>query len=98
MKKLIMILSVSTLIVSCGTSPNCQDETNGVVLTEQETALEKEGQEVLDLYTMQDSIGENLYKWGDKWVPESKLDSLIALETTEVLDSLHDEMDKSMED
>ena len=45
-----------------------------------------------------DSIGENLYKWGDRWVPESELDSLISLETQPILDSIFEEMDRNMED
>jgi hypothetical protein len=98
MKKLVMLLSIPTLLVGCGFSPKCMDKTNGVVLTEEEMVIEKQNQEILDVYALQDSIGENLYKWGDRWVPESQLDSLIELETQPILDSIFEEMDRNMED
>lgn len=99
MKNLILILSITTLIVSCRTSPKCMDETNGVVLTQEEINKQKELQEIINVFALEDSLGVNLYKWGDKWVPESQLDSLIELETQpHILDSIMDEMDKNMED
>ena len=73
---------------SCDSTPECMNETNGVVLTPKEREMDSQSQEILGIYQLEDSIGEKLHKWGNQWVRESELDSIIQSESQPILDSI----------
>lgn len=87
---IVFVVAFLSFFTSCENSPKCMDETNGVILTQEEMDAQKELQEIIDIYALEDSIGEKLHKWGDKWVRESELDSIIEIETQYILDSIYE--------